>query len=125
MKGARGYASLFKTGQYGRLYLESGEHARGKTFRIFVLPEGFQMPARAMNPGQLVNAVEVYGITGGQPGWTETYGWLHEGRWQQDFEKLVEARKAEVATAERTKEEAQQRRESEEMARIQALLATY
>lgn len=24
---------------------------------------------------------KVYGIIGGNPGWTETYGWLHKGTW--------------------------------------------
>jgi len=97
MQGASEYASLFQTGQYGRLYLVSGEHARGKTFRIFVLPEG----ERAVQNGQhnpLLNrdAVEVYGILGGQPGWTEYYGWIRSGRWQRDFEKLVDDRKTEI-----------------------------
>ena len=40
MEGARKYATMFKTGQYGKLYLVSSHHARGKTFRIYVIPEG-------------------------------------------------------------------------------------
>lgn len=97
MQGAREYANLFQTGQHGRLYLVSGEHARGKTFRIFVLPEGEPvMHNGSHNPPLNKDAVEVYGILGGQPGWTEYYGWLRAGKWQQDFAGLVADRKAEI-----------------------------
>src|SRR6185295_16857180 len=85
-----------RSGQYGRLYLASGSHARGKTFHIYVLPRDEKAIENANNGPLNTNAVEVYGITGGQPGWTETYGWLKQGPWQQDFYKLVAARKAEV-----------------------------
>lgn len=100
MKGARRYASLFKTGQYGRLYIVSGHHARGKTFRIYVLPEGEDgVPNGCGNPCLNKNKVEVYGVISGQPGWTETYGWLHKGKWCDDFEELVkieESRRMEI-----------------------------
>lgn len=96
MKGAREYANLFTTGQYGRLYIVSGRHARGQTFRIYVLPKGEAAKSNGdNNPCLNDNAVEVYGVVGGQPGWTESYGWLHEGKWQQDFERLVESKKLE------------------------------
>ena len=90
MVGANEYAGLFKTGQYDKLYIESGHHARGKTFHIYVV-EGNKK-------------VEVYGITGGHPGWTETYGWLHEGAWQNDFETLLQTRKLEVEVNEKKKQ---------------------
>lgn len=89
MQGAREYASLFQTGQYGKLYISSHYHARGKTFRIYVLSADVKAIPNGPNGPLNKDAVEVYGVTGGQPGWTETYGWLHEGKWQQDFEKLV------------------------------------
>lgn len=93
MQGAREYADIFDNGQRGRLYLVSGAHARGRTFHIWVLPDG--VTADRM-PWCIKDAVEVYGITGGQPGWTETYGWLHRGKWEQDFEALVQKRRAEI-----------------------------
>ena len=94
MKGAREYANLFETGQVGRLYLVSGEHARGKTFHIQVLPEGEQaIPNGCNNLCLNTDAIEVYGIIGGQTGWTETYGWLHKGKWQEDFLTLVVKKK--------------------------------
>ena len=92
MNGAREYAELFKTGEYGKLYIKSDYHARGRTFHIYV--------------GEENKRVEVYGITGGQPGWTETYGWLHEGAWQNDFETLLQTRRLEVEV-EKKKEQAQ------------------
>ena len=111
MQGAREYATMLRSGQHGRLYLVSGEHARGKTFHIWVLPSA--EPVTGM-PWSVKDAVEVYGITGGQPGWTETYGWLHRGKWEQDFAALVETRRTEMADA----EAAERQREA-------ALLAAY
>ena len=94
MQGADIYANLFRTGQYGRLYLDSGEHARGKTFHIWVLPDAAPIVGAACS---MDGAVEVYGITGGHPGWTETYGWLHHGKWEQDFADLVDRRYADIS----------------------------
>jgi hypothetical protein len=91
---------MFSTGQYGRLYLVSGCHARGKTFRLYVLPEGEAALSNGPSNGPLnADAVEVYGVTGGHPGWTETYGWLHHGKWEQDFAALVKMRRAHLAAA--------------------------
>lgn len=125
MQGAREYARMFKTGQYGRLYITSGSHARGYTFRIQILPEG--ITAIGNGPNQCINkeAVEVYGIRGGQPGWTEYYGWLHEGKWQQDFENLVAAKKAELEEAEKEAERRQVLLKEEERSRQQRLLDSY
>jgi DNA-binding XRE family transcriptional regulator len=89
MKGTE-KAHLFKTGQYGRLYITSGSHARGRTLRIQVLPEGEKaLPNGSGNECLNKNAVTVYDAISGQRGWTEVYGWLHEGKWQDDFRKLV------------------------------------
>jgi hypothetical protein len=75
MKGAREFATLIPSGQYGNLRIDSGRHARGYCFSIFIItPHG---------------ELEVYGIVSGQPGWTEEYGWLYHGPWELDFEKLV------------------------------------
>lgn len=41
MQGAREYATMLRSGQHGRLYLVSGEHARGKTWQL-----GRPMPGR-------------------------------------------------------------------------------
>lgn len=96
MKGADEYAQLFTEAiQIDRLYLLPGEHARGKTFRIFVLPEGEKVIENGgINAPLNKDAVEVYGITGGQPGWTETYGWLHDGEWRRDFMRMAAERKS-------------------------------
>jgi len=89
MNGAREYAKLFKTGQYGNLYITTGSHARGYTFHVQILPNGEKAKANYGNMATNEGAVEVYGIVSGQPGWTESYGWKHKGPWQEDFEKLV------------------------------------
>jgi hypothetical protein len=69
MNGAREYATLFPGNtQVGRLALISGSHARGSTFRIYVLPEGEVMSENGRgNPPLNKDAVEVYGIVGGSP----------------------------------------------------------
>lgn len=126
MNGARQYAELFKTGQFGRLYIVSGSHARGKTFHIYVLPKGVEAQSNGPNNAPLnVDAVEVYGITGGQPGWTETYGWLHAGKWQQDFLEVVANRQAELAGRSRLIEKQKAEFEADRKAKVAALLATY
>ena len=122
MQGAREYATIFSSGQHGRLYLVCGEHARGKTFHILVLPS---VDPTIRLPWTVKDAVEVYGVTGGQPGWKETYGWLHHGKWEQDFAALVEARHAEIETHQRHVAHATADGEARQAKRTAALLAAY
>ena len=91
MKGADEYSLLFNTGRYGRLYIVSGKHARGKTFEIYVLPR--EVGNEDQNPHRSKDAVLVYGVISGNPGWDEVYGWIHEGKWKDDFLRLAEERK--------------------------------
>ena len=126
MKGAREYAKLFKTGQYGKLYITVGKHARGYFFHIHVLPNSEEaIPNGESNPCVNANAVEVYGIIGGNPGWTEEYGWLHTGKWGQDFLELVKKKKSEIAATEKIKTEEIAKEKSLETNRIEDLLADY
>lgn len=113
MQGAKEYAELLGTGNFEKLSFESGSHARGKTFHVWILG----------NDGK--RSVEVYGVVGGNPGWTESYGWLHSGKWQDDFEKLVASTKlkneARLASEQVKAKEIQEA----ECLRIQTLLAQY
>ena len=122
MQGAREYATMFSSGQHGRLYLVRGEHVCGKTFHIWVL---FSAEPVAGMLWSVKGAVEVYGIMGGQPGWTETYGWLHRGKWEQDFAALVEARRAEIAAGVARREQEKADAEDAERQRKASLLAAY
>lgn len=122
MKGATEYARMFRTGQHGKLFLVSGSHARGETFHIWILPTDEEIKGM---PWMVKNAVEVYGITGGQPGWTETYGWLHKGKWQEDFYALVAARMVEIEQAKAEREKAKAEQEAAATERKNALLAAY
>ncbi len=126
MEGARQFSGLFKTGQYGRLYIVSGGHARGSTFHIYVLPKDEEAIRNGWNngPGNK-NAVEVYGIIDGQPGWTESYGWLHAGNWQNDFRKLVERRRKEIEDAKNSLEINKSKEEKQEATRQKELLDSY
>ncbi len=89
MVGARKYFNLFNTGIYGKLFIQTGSHARGSTLNIWIVPNGEEFEIKYNRPSN-PNAVEVYGVVSGNPGWTETYGWLHKGEWVQDFERIVE-----------------------------------
>ena len=126
MYGAREYAELIPTGQYGRLYCTSGVHARGKTFRIQVLPENEE--ALSNGAGNICvnrDAITVYGVIGGQSGWTEWYGWLHHGQWEEDFMSLVRAIEKEHKRVIDEREEANIHRDLIEKERIEALLSNY
>lgn len=122
MQGAREYASLFCTGQHGRLFLVAGSHARGRIFHIWVLPADTVITGM---PWSVRDAVEVYGITGGQPGWTETYGWLHKGPWQEDFAALVAQRRKEIENGLARREQEKAAKDAAERARVNRLLESY
>jgi len=80
MNGARSYYNLFKeTQQIGKLYIVLSCHARGRTFMVFVLPEG-ELAVRNgdCNPPLNKDAIQVYGVVSGQTGWSEQYGWLYQ-----------------------------------------------
>jgi len=126
MKGARRYASLFETGQYGKLYLVSGHHPRGSTFHVFILPEGEEAISNGTNnPPLNEDAVEVYGIVSGQPGWTESYGWLHDGKWQSDFAKLIDNKEQEIKLKTQNQIEIYEHNKRLIGMRISALLSEY
>lgn len=126
MEGARKFAKLFETGQYGKLYIVSGDHARGLTFRIQVLPEGEKaIPNGSQNLCTNSNAVEVYGVVSGNPGWTESYGWIHKGKWCEDFEKLVSEKEAEIETRNLSDEQLKEQREKADRNKIASLLSQY
>ena len=126
MQGAREFAGLLSSGQYGRLYIAIGKHARGHTLRIWVLPPGVTTGERTnWNAPSIPDIVEVYGIVAGQPGWTESYGWIHDGPWVDDFAILVTQRKAQLAWEAEQHAEIQNKRALSMAARDAALLSSY
>ena len=126
MQGAREYMDvLTRCEQVGRLYIVPSSHARGTTLRVYVLPEGVTAKQNFNNAPLNCDAVEVYGITGGQPGWTESYGWLHHGPWMNDFNKHVEALRAEKAKKEEDRKNLKSTQEQAERERISGLLSDY
>jgi len=126
MKGAKKYAQLFKTGQYGRFYITSSLHGRGKTFKIQILPEGEEAkPNGSANQCLNSNAVEVYGVVCGNPGWTEEYGWKYEGKWQEDFENLVRSKEMEIEAKNKMNQSRTEEKEQSEYNRVKSLLSAY
>lgn len=122
MNGAREYANLFRTGQYGRLFIVSSEHARGKEFHIWILPEGVIVKDLYFLHKDVV---EVYGVLGGQLGWTEWYGWIHHGKWEKDFQELVVQRRKEISQEQLKKEKQALSNKEKENLRILDLLSKY
>lgn len=122
MRGAREYAELFGREQHGKLYLVPGSHARGRTFHIYILPSAEPLDGSVYS---CKDAIEVYGIVSGQPGWTESYDWLHRGRWEEDFAKVVSARREELAARENAAHERNVAAQRERELRTQKLLDSY
>jgi hypothetical protein len=146
MKGARHYVQTINnaralSGEYkkgrrfidGKLLIELGQHARGYTLRVSVIsreaadrlatlsPE--EDPMTCFNQGDLV---EVFGDLGnGQPGWTEEYGWLHEGPWQADFIQYIERCQQQIAAAEEKRRRESTEAEARRAARVHEVLANY
>jgi len=124
MYGAREYYNLLKTGRYGRLYMIVGTHARGHTLHIFVLPKGKEING-TYSPWIDSGAVEVYGVVSGNPGWSETYGWIHKGEWQKDFQKLVDKKRDKIKTDARVRELSMIASDIAEKNKIHKLLSEY
>lgn len=124
MQGADEYYDLLRgqSQQIGRLYFQLHSHARGKCFEIFLLPEGLVAESTTQ---WRKNSVEVYGVTGGQRGWTETYGWLHKGKWQEDFAAIVDQKKEEITAINLSHKENTALRKAQETERIDELLSSY
>ena len=125
MKGATEYYDLFKgeSQQIGRLFLQFHTHARGKCFEMYVVPEGAEVKGRHI--GGTDDAIEVYGMVSGQRGWTEAYGWIHSGRWQDDFSDIVLSKKEERESEKFSHNEYLRATESERKARDNRLLSSY
>lgn len=122
MQGAREYVDVFGVGptQYGKLVVFRGYHARGATLRVFVLKD--EAPVVNIFAAE---AVEVYGIIDGQPGWTERYGWKHKGPWQEDFERIVFEMREKNRKEEKERELQRLEREKGEAAKVRAILEAY
>ncbi len=124
MKGAKEYAQLFETGQYGKLFITTGSYARGTTFKIFIVPKGEDFERKDgifLNP----NVRMVYGVLGGQPGWIEYYGWIHKGPWVDDFNALVKATKELKAEKEEKARLEKAKKEKEAQRKTKLILNSY
>ena len=98
MKGTREYCNLIEWAgrsdiievigggryRFGNLLMSLDSHARGVTLEMFVVDDKFSKD-RPVSDAKL----KVYGAISGQLGLTETYGWLHEGKWQSFFKHMI------------------------------------
>lgn len=128
MKGAREYEGLFgyKGEQVGQLLIWSGKHARGHTLDVWVMPEGESIERFSSgSPNIKGDYVKVYGAVSGQPGWTETYGWLHKGPWVDDFNAIVAERRALQEQQKAEREDAKAQKEVEAHDQMMSVLNSY
>lgn len=125
MQGADKYYNLFsgKSQQIGRLFFQFHTHARGKCFELFLLPEGVSVKSSTISGTK--DAIEVYGMTGGQRGWTETYGWTHKGKWQDDFNDIIEQKELEVKASNIRRKIEVEANEAERKEKVNGLLSSY
>ncbi len=76
-----GYAH--KIYKWGIVHFLLDHHARGDTFKIWLI-DGSEK-------------IEVYGIVSGQPGWTESYGWTKKGTWVKPILQFIMKLEKEIA----------------------------
>lgn len=126
MEGTERYCKAVKTGQYGRFYVVNGSHARGETFHVYLLPIGEEVQSNGPNNAPLNSGtVELFGVIDGNPGWDERYGWLHEGKWIEDFEKIVRSFELMLEERRRREEATTQEIEKAKCKAISDTLAAY
>ena len=126
MQGAREYAELFGgSGQYGKFYIETGSHARGRTFRIWILKSARTLTSTEDVHISKVEGVEVYGVVSGNPGWTEAYGWKHRGAWIKDFNEIVRKKKTEALQKKEKETVSELKKATKEANRVTEILDGY
>ena len=133
MQGARDYNNLIKKGErlglveqinsniyrHNNLVFLLGEHARGKTFQMYAV-DGNNFDNSCVKYASVgCEKLEVYGILGGQNGWTEFYGWKEEGKWQDTFEQLCIQIEDEIDKALKKSEELRLRKEELQRVELQ------
>ncbi len=118
-------AHLFPTGQYGRFYVVSNLDDRDTPFRVQVLPAGeAALPNGKPNLCLNSDAVLVYGLLPTEDRHKNS-GWLHQGKWIEDFMEMAFAKKAEIDARKEAETAAKNERELAAKNRIQELLARY
>lgn len=92
----------------GNVLYALSDHARGKCFRICLVKDNTLVDKELVSKD---NCLEVYGVIGGNLGWTEEYGWLKKGTWVtpilkylRDLEKAIEKHDEEQNELKRLKE---------------------
>jgi hypothetical protein len=123
MQGAKEYAELFTTGQYGRLYMQADIRTdRRRTFRIWVVPANAQFRDTI---SRIHASVEVFGVVSGANTENETYGWIRRGRWVADVEAMAGELRAQAVTIAAARTKAIADAAAAEEARIAEVLASY
>lgn len=121
----RDLARLFPTGQYGRFYVVSNLEDIDTPFRVQVLPAGeAALPNGKPNLCLNSDAVLVYGQLP-MEGRHKSSGWLHQGKWVDDFMEMAFAKKAEIDAMKEAETAAKNERELAAKKRIQELLSMY
>ncbi len=95
----------------GNVVYGLSDHARGKCFRIYLVENTSDLTDKEIVSKD--NCFEVYGILGGQNGWTEYYGWKHKGKWVKPITNYLNKLKEEIALRYKKADEEKRFKETE------------
>lgn len=98
---------------YNNFIFVTSSHARGKCFNIFLV-EDINMSDEELK----TSAFKVYGVVGGQRGWTEEYGWTHKGKWCMPILKYLKDLQIEIEQHDLTIAENKRLKQQEENKKI-------
>jgi len=88
MKGAKEYVDIIYPNQYGQLYIEFDRttYENKIIMNIYVVPHGLDTKKFNLFDNCKQQTVKVYGLTSLSK---NCCGWLHYGKWVEDFKTLV------------------------------------
>ena len=78
----------------GNIIYGLSNHARGKCFHIYLAENTYDLTDKEIVSRD--NCLEVYGVLGGQNGWTEYYGWKHTGNWVEPITDYLNSLKSKI-----------------------------
>jgi hypothetical protein len=120
MNGAREYYNLIKRALERGLgdlkYIDNcylnenilyriSSHARGTCFHIYLVED--------LQNISVNKSFEVYGVISGNLGWTESYGWIHNGNWNEPILNYLKNLESEIKLFDENIEKEKHQKEQE------------
>ena len=102
----------------GNIIYALSDHARGKCFRIFLVENTHGLTDKELVDSS--NRFEIYGVLGGQNGWTEYYGWKHKGNWVELITDYLNSLKSKIDSHHKKAEEDKRSKDAEAKKQIES-----